>query len=410
VIYELIIIGAGPAGMFAAGAASEKIKSVLILEKQPEPGRKLLLTGSGQCNFTNSVPGREFFSAFGENGGFLKPALQHFTNADAMAFFKKHGVEHMVVPETHKVFPRSRRAADILGVLRKRCQEQGVDLQCCRPVDRVKQGGDGVFWVYSGAQAYQSRRVLLATGGKSYPGTGSTGDGYALAASLGHTCVPPRPGLTSFIIRDFSLAALAGTSWKALPVTLWRLDKKIKTLVGDWLFTHQGVSGPVIQNLSRYALPGDQLRLALVPFEKIEIFRRDWETLLARSSKLTLKAWLKHFPVTQSFARFLMARAHVTAAETVAHLSREKREAFFEWLTAFPLTIQRLGDFNTAMVTCGGVSLAEINPKTMESRLVPGLYFAGELMDVDGDCGGFDLQAAWSTAALAAVSMGRSQT
>jgi predicted Rossmann fold flavoprotein len=157
--------------------------------------------------------------------------------------------------------------------------------------------------------------------------------------------------------------------------------------------------------LARYALPGDRVTLALVRFEHLEDFRRDWEAFLGESAKLTLKAWLKQFSLPQAFMHYLLAQAHAQPALKVAGLSREKRAAFFEWLTAFPLVIQRLGDFNTAMVTCGGVSLDEINSKTMESRLVPGLYFAGEVMDIDGDCGGFDLQAAWSTAALAAAHM-----
>lgn len=404
-IWDLLVIGGGPAGLFAAGEASEHLKKILLLEKQPEPGRKLLLTGSGQCNFTNIRPLREFLLAYGEHGLFLKPALHQWTNLDSIAFFERYGLASMTVEDTGKVFPRTRRAADVLRVLLKRCQAQGVLMEYHRPVTRVKREADGTFQVFSGTQVYRTRQLLLATGGCSYPATGSTGDGYALAAALGHTCIPPRPGLTSFIIRNFPWTHLPGTSFKNLPLTIWHHDQKVKTLTGDWLITHQGISGPAVQNLSRYACAGDWVTAALVPFASLEVFKREWEARLAHSARLTLKAWLKLFPLTQALIRTLLELAELSPAETVARLSREKRSLLFAWLTAFPLEIKSLGDFNTAMVTCGGVSLKEVNPKTMASRLVPGLYFAGEVLDIDGDCGGYDLQAAWSTAALAARSM-----
>jgi predicted Rossmann fold flavoprotein len=405
-IYDLVVAGAGPAGLFAAQAAAPQIKKILLLEKQPEPGRKLLLTGSGQCNFTNQLPLRDFPRAYGEHGAFLKPALQHFTPEAAREFFRRLGVESMVVTGTGKVFPRSRPAPAVLAALLKRCRARGVELLCRQPVTGVRLT-EGVFQIASGTRVFSARRLLLATGGRSYPATGSTGDGYALAASLGHTVVPPRPGLTSFTIRDFPWTGLAGTSGKDLPVTLWRGKEKVKTLTGDWLITHKGLSGPVVQNLSRYARPGDRVTVALVPCTPLEKFRRDWEALLARGARLTLKAWLKHFPLSQALARFLLNRAGLSPAEAVGRLRPEQRAAFFGWLTAYPLSLQSLGDFNSAMVTVGGVALEDVNPKTLESRLVRGLYFAGEVLDIDGDCGGYDLQAAWSTAALAAAGMGQ---
>jgi predicted Rossmann fold flavoprotein len=405
-IYDLAVAGAGPAGLFAAQAAPAQIKKILLLEKQPAPGCKLLLTGSGQCNFTNQLPLRDFPRAYGEHGAFLKPALQHFAPAAAREFFRRQGVESLVVAGTGKVFPRSRRAQDVLAALLKRCRARGVELLCRQPVTGVRLLADGIFQITSGTRTFGARRLLLATGGRSYPATGSSGDGYALAAALGHTVVQPRPGLTSFTIRDFSWAGLAGTSGKDLPVTLWRRDEKVKTLTGDWLITHKGLSGPVVQNLSRYARPGDRVTLALAPCIPLDKFQRDWESLLARGARLTLKAWLKHFYLSQAMARFLLDQAGLSPAQTVGRLRPEQRAVFFAWLTAYPLSLQSLGDFNSAMVTVGGVALGEVNPKTLESRLVRGLYFAGELLDIDGDCGGYDLQAAWSTGALAAASMG----
>ncbi len=404
-IYDLVVVGAGPAGLMAAGTAAAHLKSVLLLEKQADPGRKLLLTGSGQCNFTNICSLDRFLQAYGEHGRFLKPALYHFDNQAAIAFFKKRGLESTVVEETGKVFPSSRRARSVLEVLLAECQQQGVELRAQTAVTEISRPADGAFQVVTERGIVQAHRVLLATGGRSYPATGSTGDGYRWAKTLGHTIVPPHPGLTPFIIRTFPWTDLAGTSFKDLPVTLWRKNKKVKTLWGDWLITHQGLSGPVIQNLARYARAGDTLTLPLVPFEQLEDFRKEWDRLWMSRSNLSLKAWLKQFPLTQGVTRMLMEVAGLHPADTVAQVGREKRALLFTGLTAYPLTIQKLGDFEVAMVTCGGVALDEINAKTMESRIVPGLYFAGEVMDVDGDCGGYDLQAAWSTAVLAVHGM-----
>jgi hypothetical protein len=201
------------------------------------------------------------------------------------------------------------------------------------------------------------------------------------------------------------LADLTGTAFKNIPVTLWRKNKKIKTLWGDLLITRRGLSGPVIHNLARYALPGDRVTLALVSFENPEAFRKHWLDDLNQNGKLKIKTWIKHYPLTLALTRKIMALADVNPDRPVAELSREKRLALLELATAFPLEIQTLGDFNVAMITCGGVPLEEVNPKTMESRLVKGLYFVGEVLDIDGDSGGYDLQAAWSTAALAAKTL-----
>jgi hypothetical protein len=292
-----------------------------------------------------------------------------------------------------------------LNVLLTVCKKHKVAIRFRQKVTQIDKHSSGLFQVQTATETYQTKNLAIATGGKSYPGTGSTGDGYSLAQSMGHSLVTPRPGLTPFYIKNFPLADLTGTAFKDLQVTLWRKNKKIKTLSGDLLITRRGLSGPVIHNLARYTTVGDRVTLALVPFENPETFRKQWLDDLNRNGKQKTKTWIKHYPLTLALARKIMALANVNPDRPVAELSREKRLALLEFATAFPLEIRALGDFNVAMITCGGVALEEVNPKTMESRLVKGLYFVGEVLDIDGDSGGYDLQAAWATAALAAKAL-----
>lgn len=404
---DTIIIGAGPAGLFAAARTEAQPGRVLVLEKQPEPGRKLLLTGSGQCNFTHAGPIRNFLNAYGEHGAFLKKSLLGFTNEDSIAFFRARGIEAMTVAETGKIFPRSRRASDILNALLSACRERGVEIRCRQAVDRIHLSAPHGFEVGSGGQTFRARRVLIATGGASYPATGSTGDGWKLAQSLGHTLVPPHPGLAPFKIKNHPLARLTGISFKNLNVTLWRQGKKIKVLSGDLVLTHFGISGPVVHNLARYAAPGDTATLAFVAAADPVRFQKEWLAGLECAGKLRISAWMKTFSLPQALLQTILRLSGVRPDAFAARLSRDQRLELMRRVTAFPLEIETVGNWTNAMVTCGGVALDEINPKTMESRLQPGLYFAGEVMDIDGDSGGYDLQAAWSTAALAAASINR---
>lgn len=403
--HDVIIVGAGPAGLFTAVRAGEKHRRVLILEKQPAPGRKLLPTGSGQCNFTNIRPIREFLNAYGDHGRFLKPALFHFTNQDAIAFFRKQGVEFTVMEEDGRVFPASRRAQDVLNALLSACRKRDVEIRSGERVTRIEAPAHQLFRVHSATGVLEAKNVVIATGGKSYPGTGSSGDGFFLARSLGHSLVGPRPGLTPFYIKDFALGDLSGVSFKDLMITLWRKRKKLKALSGDLLITHKGISGPVVHNLARYAEVGDSVTLRFVPFEREETFRPEWMADLEQHGKLKVKTWFRRHRLPAALSLKILALAGVAPKDSAAGLSREKRLALLRLTTAFPLEIEALGDFSVAMVTCGGVTLDEVNPETMESRLVRGLYFVGEVLDIDGDSGGYDLQAAWSTAALAALSM-----
>lgn len=402
--WDCLIIGGGPAGLYCAIHAARHLK-VLVLEKKASPARKLLISGGGKCNLTNVRPVREFFGAYGEpgHGAFLKPALLTHGNVQTIDFFERLGIKTKVVDENGKVFPESARAQEVLDAMLAECARLGVEIRTGQAVKSVQPRAEGGFRVETMDSIFEARRLVVATGGKSLPTTGSEGDGYGFAQALGHGLTGLSPGLTPFNVRDHALAGHSGMSFKNLAVSLWQGDRKVVELAGAMVVTHGGYSGPVIHNLSRYARPGDRLKLAFVSGE--ENFRVDFLKRIEKEGALPWKLFLKKWPLPQALAQTLLKLAGLDGEEKAARAGKASRLKLLEMLEAFPCEIESLGGFERAMVTCGGVRLEEIDPKTMESRKVPGLYFIGEVLDVDGDTGGYDLQAAWSTAYLAAGSM-----
>ena len=394
--YDLIIIGGGPAGLFAAARAGAGGARVLVLEKMAEPGRKLLITGSGQCNLTHAgdIPG--FFSHYGKGGAFLKPALRHFTNTDLVSHFTEHGIS-LDAGEDGKFFPVSRKAQDILDALLADCRKHGVVVRCGEAVAGVERSGDG-FRVTTAAGEYRSTFLLIATGGASYPSTGSSGDGYAFARALGHTIAGTAPALTPVRIRDYPFFDLAGISLQDCTVSLFREGKKVDGFCGDLLLTHDGLSGPVILNASRYILPGDEVRVSFLPEEQ----RNDVVQALTGCGATRVKTALMPFHLPERLLKRLLDLAGIPPEATSAHLTKTSRNRLLQVLTGHEMTVEALGGYRIAMVTRGGVALEEVNGKTLGSRIADGLFFAGEVLDIDGDTGGYNLQAAFSTAALAA--------
>lgn len=411
--YRAIIIGGGPAGLFAAvrlaaarmlaGARFSEAPGILLLEKREKTGRKLLLSGSGQCNITHAGEMSDFLGRYG--GGprpeaaarFLKPALFGFTNEDLLAWFRARGIE-FEIEENGKVFPKDRRAASIHKALLDEADRLGVEIKTGEGVQSVERAGSDGFLVQA---EYIAPAVLIATGGASYPRTGSTGDGYALAAALGHTIVPPRPSLVSIAIQEFPLANLAGLSFKDAGLSLRRGGKRLLSREGDLLITHEGLSGPLILDASRHIEAGDTVELRFIP-ATLEEFRSRLDAALKSSPRRLARTVLAETGLTKNMAERFCDLAGIAPEETAASLPRAKREALCAFACANPFEVARLGSLDTAMATAGGVSLAEVNPGTMESRLAPGLFFAGEVLDIDGDTGGYNLQAAFSTGALAA--------
>jgi predicted Rossmann fold flavoprotein len=456
--YALIVIGGGPAGLFAALRFAEAAQAsaaqpeaaigalkVLVLERKPQPCRKLLLSGSGQCNLTHEGSIEELLGHYGSSaaycgeasgkttvrsgGGdleaarFLKPALYACSNTELLSWFAARGLE-FDADANGKYFPRSRKAGSVLALLLAEAKRLGVELRGGRRL-RSALREDGLFSLAASlgeageegglpgaaTEYYRADRLLLATGGASYPATGSSGDGYALAAALGHSCIEPRPALAPAYAHEFPLAGLAGLSFKGAGLCLRREGRKLFERAGDLLITHKGVSGPLILDASRDMLPGDTLELRFVDAAP-EDFSARLDALVAAGPKRQLRGLLAELGLTRSMADEFCRLAHIPSAGELkaAELRRDARQRLCACACAFPLRLRALGGMDEAMATAGGVALNEVHPKSMESRLVPGLFFAGELLDFVGDTGGYNLQAAFSTGALAGASCLRSLT
>ena len=398
-IWDLIVVGAGPAGLFCAASTSGGNRKVLVLEKKSSPGRKLLISGSGRCNLTHEGEARAFLDHYGDHGRFLRPALLGFTNRDLVAFFEERGLS-MITLEGGKIFPETQRSRDVLDRLIAEGEARKVKIACGKAVTSIQKSGDE-FLVACVDETYRSRMLIIATGGRSYPATGSSGDGYSFAEALGHSIVEVGTALAPVRIRDYPFSDLAGISLPGARVSIFR-GRKVKEGVGDVLFTHDGLSGPGILDLSRDIRAGDLLRVSLAGLRKKEEMER-W--LLARSEEeggRNLRSVLAELAVPARLASRVLELLEIPQDLKCASMTRRMRIDLADHLSGFPMIVEEVGGFDLAMATRGGVDLKEVDPKTMESRLVPGLYFVGEVLDVDGDSGGYNLQAAFSTGFLAA--------
>jgi predicted Rossmann fold flavoprotein len=397
--YNVAVIGAGPAGLFCAIHAARPGGPVLLIEKNPEPGAKLLLAGSGQCNITHTGEVPDFARHYGSNGKFLRPALHALTNRDLRAFFESRGLA-MQAEENGKVFPVTRRSSDVLAILVEECDKRGVTIRCSEPVLEITRGPGG-FTITTGKENYRAAAVVITTGGASYPQCGTTGDGYRLATSLGQPVTETGPALTPLLVRPFPFASLMGLSFEAMRFSVWREGKKVADHTGDVLFTHLGLSGPGILDASRGIRPGDVIRLSFVGSMQREEFAADLAKRAAENPGWQVGTILAKYPVPERLNRKLLKLSGIPDDLKCAHFSGDLRAALVTNCTGFPLTVAALGDYKIAMATRGGVALEGVNARTMESKIVPGLFFAGEVLDIDGDTGGYNLQAAFSTGYLA---------
>ena len=401
--YDVAVIGAGPAGLFCAIHASAQDARVLLIEKNDHPGKKLLLSGTGQCNITHNGEIRDFLSHYGDHGKQIKPALLGFSNSDLIRFFSQRGLS-MIAEDNGKIFPQTRRAADVLAVLMRECRERGVILECGNAVVRVSRIPEG-FQIDTPARTYRSGILVITTGGESYPHTGSTGDGYRLSEELGQPLIKTAPALTPLHIRNYPFADLSGISFEGMHFSVWRDRKKILDTLGDVLLTHTGLSGPGILDASRIVQAGDEIRLSFTGHLNREEFTADLKKRTAENTSWQVSTLLAAYPIPERLNRKLLALSGIPPGLKCAHFSAVQRSALITNCTELPLTVSAPGDYSVAMVTRGGVALDGLNTKTMESRIIPNLYFAGEVLDIDGDTGGYNLQAAFSTGFLAARSI-----
>lgn len=390
---DVLIAGAGPAGLAAGiSAAREATKTVRVVEKNARPGCKLRLSGSGQCNLTHAGSVEEFFEHYGDRqrGRFAKPALAAFDNRATSQFFCRRGLP-LLVREDGKIFPQTLRSDDVLRVLLAELEEQGGQLQTETRIQHVEPDRDG-FLVQTDRGRFQAGKLILATGGRSYPATGSTGDGFRIAESLGHRIEPPRPALAPIVVRDYALAGCAGISFRDAGIELLRNGRRIRSGRGDVLLTHRGLSGPGILDLSRFIEPDDAVHVALC---------RDANLQDRLSGKKTLKNALMPLGIPERLLTRLLEALGISSDRPAAETDRTTRRRLESALAGYPFAVERLGGWDEAMTTRGGVALDEVDRRTLESRRVPGLFFCGEVLDIDGDCGGYNIQFALSSGFLA---------
>ncbi len=401
---KVIVVGGGPAGLMAAGQAALSGAETLLLEKMGRPGRKLRITGKGRCNLTNVTAISDFITHYGPNGRFLRQAFSRFFTRELVDFIEALGVS-TVTERGGRVFPVSGQAGDVVNALVRWVKDCGVILKPKSAVERLLVDKGRVAGVEA-ARVYHADAVIIACGGASYPDTGSTGDGYGLAESVGHNIVPIRPALVPLETSGDVAFRLKGLNLRNVTCNVWINGKKQAQTFGEMLFTSFGLSGPIILTLSRQivdALRSDR-RVSLSVDLKPALDRRKLDARLLRDLdahgrrhfRTLLKDLLpgKLIPVCMDFTGI--------SPERVGHqITAQERKRLRTWLKDFRLEVTGYRPFTEAIVTAGGVDTKEIDPRTMASRLVKGLYVAGEVLDIDGDTGGYNLQAAFSTGWLA---------
>ena len=403
---EVVVIGGGAAGMMAAITAARQGAQVTLLEPNERLGKKLNITGKGRCNVTNDCDQETLMANIPGNGRFLYSALNRFTPQDTMAFFEALGVP-LKVERGNRVFPVSDRSFDISGALERELRRLKVCILRERAAEVTVENGR-VTGVRSDRQHHPADTVVLATGGVSYPGTGSTGDGYAMAAELGHTIVAPRGSLVPLESGDADCAAMQGLSLRNVEATVLNgKNKPVFREFGEMLFTHFGVSGPLVLSASAHLRRWDKEQYRLSIDLKPALDEQKLDSRILRDigenpnrDMANILAGLVH----RSMVPVLLRRLVLPEGEKANSLTKEQRRALVQELKHFAVTLTGPRPVAEAIVTAGGVKVGEVVPGTMASKLVEGLYFAGEVLDVDAYTGGFNLQIAWATGYLAGLS------
>lgn len=400
--YDVIVVGGGPAGLMAAGQAAQAGASTLLLEKMDSPARKLLLTGKHRCNITNTAPIEVTLKEFNQEGKFLTQLFYHFFNQELREFFENLGVA-TVEQRGGRVFPASEDARDVVKALLKWVKGTGVTILTGTAVKELVLKDHRIGGVFTDRGHFTAKSVILATGGKAYPGTGSTGDGYAFARFAGHKIRPLLPALVPLVTAGITARSLQGLGLKNINTSVFINNKKVRELFGELMFTHFGLSGPVILSLSGLAVQALEenksveiaidLKPALSSQALDARLRRDIQALGRKQFGSLLEGLLpkKLIPVC-------CEQTGIPQDKKVSQLSALERQKLITWLKDdFRFDISGHKGFDQAIITAGGVETKEVDPRTMESKYVPGLYFAGEILNVDANTGGFNLQAAFST-------------
>lgn len=404
---DVAVIGGGAAGMMAAVAAAARGHKVSLYEKNDKLGKKLYITGKGRCNVTNACDTQDFFDSVVTNAKFLYSPLYTFDNNMVQSFMEEWGCP-LKVERGNRVFPVSDKSSDVINALYKALRENNVEINLNSHVTDILEDNGRITGIVANGNAIRCGSVIVATGGFSYPSTGSTGEGHAFAAKLGHTVTECIPALVPFVTKEEWVRRLQGLSLRNCGVCVYDGAKKIFEDFGEMLFTHFGVSGPTVLSASSYAaeiIKKRPLKLVLDLKPALDESRLDARILRdfeEAKNKKFVNSLDKLFP--KSLIPVIIERSNIAPDIRVNEIKREQRLALVRLIKNFDMTLTGLRGFNEAIITHGGINVREIDSSTMESKLVKGLYFAGEIIDVDAVTGGFNLQIAWSTGYLAGIS------
>ena len=413
---RVVVIGGGAAGLMAAVIAGREGAKVTLLEKMNYVGKKMGITGKGRCNITNACDMSEFIKNTPGNGKFLYGAYERFTNEDLLQLLHDAGLETKV-ERGGRVFPASDSALDVRNTFMKLMKQYGVDVHLEEPVKKILVDDGTVTGVVTDKETYHADAVVIATGGKSYPATGSTGDGYILASQVGHTITDIRPSLVPIVTEESWVKDLMGLSLRNVELSVIAKNKVQATMFGEMMFTHFGITGPIVLSLShtvgklmRKKNIGTigldiNLKPALSPETLDKRLQKDFDLY----SKKQLINGMKDL-LPSRLIPLIIELAGIDPQKPINQISKEERQQIGYMLQHMPLTVKGLRPVEEAIVTAGGISLKEFNPKTMESKLVKGLYGAGEVLDIDAFTGGYNLQAAFSTGYVAAMHITHPET
>ena len=414
---RVIVVGGGPAGMMSAITAAENGNDVTIIEKMPSFGRKLLITGKGRCNITSSLYMSEFIKNTPGNGRFLYSAFQNYTNKDIIEFLKRQGLE-VKEERGNRIFPVTDKSIDVLNCFKKRIDELKIKYKLDTRVEKILIKNNEVLGVRTNKEIIQTDKIILATGGKSYPLTGSTGDGYKIAKDLGHVITTIKPSLVPLeVYEKEECKKLQGLSLRNIGIKI--IDSERKKLIyedfGEMVFTHFGISGPIILSGSahlarykdidyllkkRYVNLSIDLKPALTEEQLDDRILRDFKEFKNKQFKHSLDKLLP-----QKLIPLIIELSGIDENKRVNEITKTERKRLVQLLKCFTITIKAFRPVEEAIITSGGINVREINPKTMESKIIKGLYFAGEIIDVDAYTGGFNLQIAYSTGYTAGISV-----
>ena len=403
--FDVAVIGGGPAGMIAAGRAAELGAKVVLIEKNSALGKKLLLTGNGRCNITQiDHDAKGFVEKLGKNGKFLFSAFSVFGPNEVVEFFEKRNLLTKV-EKNGRVFPVTDDAIDVLSTLTKYLKDGGVEIITDAQVVGFEFVDNRISGVRLQDQIIQADKFILATGGKAYPATGSTGDGYVWAKELEHTIIPPMPALAPVRISENWAHDLQGLSLEDAHISLWQNEKKQASFQGELLFTHFGLSGPLVINASKAIsalLQKGSVTIELELFPELTTFELDKKLVLAfeKNNKKDIKNYFREI-LSRKMLDLILKLAEIDPDKKLNFLTKKERHKIVTLLKSLKFTVSDVMGFEQAMITSGGVAIKEVDSKTMRSKIIENLYFAGEILDLDGPTGGYNLQICWSTGYLA---------